>query len=145
MTSLYAWLLFAHLTSLAAFLLAHGVSAAAAFAVRGLGANSRPILAISFKSWYVAGPAFAVLLATGIWMGILGKVWGHGWIWVAIVILIGLMVGMNRMSVPFYQAREAKSDSDMAQHLARTRPEAMAWTAAVAMLAILFLMVFKPF
>lgn len=144
MSSLYAWLQFAHLASLAAFLFAHGLSAATAFAARGLGTNSRQLLALSLQSYYVAGPAFLILIATGIWMGVLGSWFGHVWIWAAIAILIALTAAMSAWSRPFHLAREA-NNQEIGEHLARSRPVAMAWTGAVALLAILFLMVFKPF
>jgi hypothetical protein len=144
MSSLYTWLLFAHLGSLAAFLFAHGLAATVGFAARSLGANSRVLLALSLKSYYVAGPAFLILVASGIWLGVLGHWFGQVWIWLAIVILIALTGVMSAWSRPFHMAREAK-DQDIGEHLARTRPAAMAWTGAVALLAILFLMVLKPF
>jgi len=144
MSSLYTWLLFIHLASLAAFLFAHGLAATVAFAARGLGANSRLLLALSLKSYYVAGPAFLILIASGIWLGVLGHWFGQVWIWAAIVILIALTVVMSAWSRPYHMAREA-NDQEIGERLARTRPAAMAWTGSVALLAILFLMVFKPF
>jgi len=144
MSSLYTWLLFVHLGSLAAFLFAHGLAATTAFAARGLGANSRLLLALSLKTYYVAGPAFLILIASGVWLGVLGNWFGHLWIWAGIVILIALTVAMSAWSRPFHMAREA-NDQEIGEHLARTRPAAMTWTGAVALLAILFLMVFKPF
>ena len=146
MTSLYSWLLFTHLTSLAVFLFAHGISAVAAFAARSNLTDSRWILQISQRSWFVAGPAILLLIASGIWMGFMGSWWGRGgWIWASIIVLVALIVSMNFLSRPFYQARSSSNDEEYKARLASANPMAMTWAAVVGIVVILFLMVFKPF
>ena len=144
MTSLYTWLLFVHLTAVAVFLLAHGVSAAASFLIRGQGGDSRPALKLSQKSVFVAYPALLVVVITGVWMGFLGSWWGHGWIWAGIVVLVATMGAMSALSRPYYQAREA-GDEQVAAFVAKTRPVALLWIGAVGLLMLLALMTLKPF
>lgn len=150
MTSLYVWLKFLHLLGLGAFLMGHGVSAGASIVLRGrpLDAVSRALLQVSIRSEAVAFPGLLLVLVTGVWMGFLGSWWRTGWIWTAIAILVLVTVLMGFWADPYRQARGTKEDShDSAGHiaLARSRPITMLWVGVLALVAILFLMVLKPF
>lgn len=106
--SLYIWLNFFHILGLALFLVAHGVSGGASFALRGsVSAQTRQFLQLSQRSGIFAYPGLILVIVTGVWMGFLGSLWGRGWIWVAIVVLILLMAGMSLMALPYHRARDA--------------------------------------
>ena len=143
--SLYTWLLFVHLTGVATFLVAHGVSAAAAFVIRGQGgATTRPVLKLSQQSILIAYPALLVVVVTGVWMGFLGSFWRQGWIWAAIVVFVATMGAMSALARPYYQARKA-GDAEMSTYVAKTRPVALLWIGVASLLLLIALMTFKPF
>ena len=144
MTSLYTWLLFVHLSAAALFLMAHGVSAAAAFLIRAQGTAARPLLNLSQRSVFVAYPALLLIVITGVWMGFIGSWWSHGWIWAAIVVLVVTIGAMSGLARPYYQAREA-GDAEMPAFVAKTRPMALLWIGAVGLLLLIALMTLKPF
>ena len=61
-----------------------------------------------------------------------------------LVVLFGLM---SFVSVPYHQARDGLKESDtaVAQRLEKARPLMGVWIGAIGILALFFLMVFKPF
>jgi uncharacterized membrane protein len=147
-TSLYSWLKFLHLVGVAAFLLGHGISAGCSFGLRARPSASyaRALLELSRGSYAVAYPGLAVVIGTGVWMGFAGHWWSRGWIWAAIVVLVVIYVVMAILSEPYHAARDAGEDEVvLRKSLARTRPLAATLTGTAALLALVFLMVFKPF
>lgn len=144
MSSLYTWLLFVHVIAVGAFLVAHGVSAAAGFALKSNPGESHTILRLSQRSAMIGNPALLLILATGIWMGFIESWWKQGWIWAAIVVLVLVAMSMGLMSRPFYMARQSEGAQYEAA-AARTRPIAMAWIGSIGLAVLFFLMVFKPF
>lgn len=151
MSSLYVWLKFLHLLGLGVFLMGHGVSGAASIAIRGrpLDAMSRALLQLSIRSHAVTFPGLLLLVVTGVWMGFLGSWWRSGWIWTGIALLVVLSVAMGAMSGAYHKARESKdvsqADPPADVVLPRTRPLALLVVGVIGLVAILFLMVFKPF
>ena len=146
--SLYAWLRFLHLLGLAAFLISHGVSAGASLALRGpVSPASRGLLRLSQRSSSVAMPALVLMVITGVWMGFAGHWWGKGWIWASIAVFVALSAAMGFIARAYYMARDASGESDevLSERLGRARPIAAIWIGTVGLLALLFLMVFKPF
>jgi hypothetical protein len=148
-TSLYVWLKFIHLAGLGAFLFGHGIAGGASLALRARPAGdvSRALLQLSIWSYRIAYPGLFLLLATGVWMGLAGSWWGRGWIWASIGVLVVVFGLMTFVSIPYHQARDSaqEGDSALAQRLDRTRPVLAVWIGAVGVVALLFLMVFKPF
>ncbi len=148
LTSLYVWLRFFHLLGLAAFLFGHGISGGAAFALRSsTGAENQRLLQLSQKSLAVAYPGLLLLIVTGVWMAFAGHWWGHGWLWASLVVLVVLFGAMGYIARPYYLARAAASQTeDVARtHLSRAKPIAAAWIGGVGLVALIGLMVFKPF
>ena len=148
MTSLYSWLRFVHLLGLALFLFGHGITAGTSLTLRARPdpAVSRTLLNLWIRSYALAYPGLLLLLVTGVWMGFLGNWWRWGWIWTAMGILVALFAAMGALSVPYHKARDAKED-DVAREssLGGARPAVLSWVGAVGLLALIFLMVFKPF
>jgi hypothetical protein len=150
MTSLYVWLKFVHLVGLGAFLFGHGIAGGASLALRAKPAAeiSRSLLQLSIWSYRIAYPGLILILVTGVWMGFVGSLWGRGWIWASIAVLVVVFGLMSFVSVAYHQARDSmkkEGDSELAQRLDRTRPLLAVWIGAVGILALFFLMVFKPF
>jgi uncharacterized membrane protein len=149
MASLYVWLRFIHLVGVGAFLFGHGISGGASLALRARPAAevSRALLQLSIWSYRISYPGLILVIATGVWMGFAGSWWGRGWIWASIAVLVVLFGLMSFVSVPYHRARDsAKEDeSALVQRLDRTRPLMAVWIGAIGILALFFLMVFKPF
>ena len=150
MTSLYVWLKFLHLVGLGAFLLGHGVSAGSSLVLRGpLPDTARAaLLQLSIRAYSAAGPGLLLLIVTGVWMGFLGSWWRSGWIWAAIVVFVATIVAMSAQSVPYHKARDPAGKNaagEVETELRRARPLVLVAIGSVGLLALLFLMVFKPF
>jgi uncharacterized membrane protein len=149
MASLYVWLKFLHLVGLGAFLFGHGIAGGASLALRArpAGEVSRSLLQLSIWSYRIAYPGLILLILTGVWMGFVGSWWGRGWIWASIAVLVVVFGLMSFLSVPYHKARDStkEGDSALAERLEKTRPMAAVWIGAIGILALLFLMVFKPF
>ena len=148
LTNLYVWLRFFHLFGLAVFLFAHGISGGASLLLRSpVSSDTRKLLQLSQRSSFVSNPALLVVLITGIWMTFQANLWGRGWIWAGIVVLVAVLGGMGFISRPYYLARDAAKESDdvLAQRLSRTRPIPALVIGTVGLSVLIFLMVFKPF
>ena len=162
METLYPWFVFAHVLGAFTFAMAHGVSAAVALRLRYERELDR-VRALLELSQIATGGMYVgilVLLIGGITAAFLGGLWGRGWIWTAIVILVLVMgymyarasryYGELRGSVGLvnYQARNATVGTDpaeMARLLASSRGMELAVIGTAALVAILWLMFFKPF
>jgi uncharacterized membrane protein len=147
LTSLYVWLKFFHVLGVGAFLMGHGVSAGTSLALRGrpLDAMSRTLLQLSIRAQLVAWSALGLIIVTGVWMGFVGSWWRTGWIWTAIAVFVAVLIVMSALSVPYHQARALKEGTVAESPLARSRPMALLLTGVVALIALFFLMVVKPF
>jgi hypothetical protein len=144
--SLYSVLQFVHLVAVAVFLFGHGVAAAASLLLRRPVAQSaRQVLELSRRSAMVSNPALLVIIASGVWMGFAGSWWGRAWIWVSIALLVLIVASMFYVARPYYLARDAKDDAELIQRLDRTRPLLAAWIGGIGIVALVALMVFKPF
>lgn len=108
---------------------------------------ARALLGTSIWAYRISYPGLLLLLVTGVWMGFAGHHWGRAWIWVSIGLLIALFAAMAGISVAYHRAREAPPDDDrlLEERLARTRPLTASWVGSLGLLALVFLMVFKPF
>jgi plastocyanin len=100
-------------------------------------------------------PSLALLLLGGIIAGFLGRWWSHGWIWWSIGILVLVTVAMYAMAKPHFQrirfvtdalagGSEAVSEEDYAGALSAPRGLVIAGIGFAGLLAILWLMLFKP-
>lgn len=148
MTSLYVWLKFTHLVGLALFLFGHGISGGTSYALRARPSLdvSRAMLMLSVWSYRITYPGLLLLVASGVWMGFLGRLWGRGWLWTAIAILVVLFVVMGALSASFHRSRDAvNNDAELSASLAKTHPDAIALVGTIGLVAIMFLMVLKPF
>jgi uncharacterized membrane protein len=152
------WWVLLHIIGVAIFLTAHGVSMWVAFKVRA--ERDRPriesllqLSGASVRGMYIG---LLVLVVGGVLAGFAEGVWGFGWIWTAIALLILISVVMLVVSAPYYQrVKEAvklrpsgvprKSDEELEEILQERAPMVSAGLGIIALAAILWLMVWKPF
>ena len=102
---------------------------------------------MSQKSLYVAYPGLLLLVVTGVWMAFAEHLWGHGWLWASLVVLIALFRGMGYVARPYYLARGASDQTDdvIGAYIGRARPLVAVWIGAIGLILLIGLMVFKPF
>jgi hypothetical protein len=158
------WLVFAHILGAFTFVLAHGVSVFVALRVRNERDQSRVAALLDLSKSAVTIAAFAVifLLVTGIIAGFVGDWWGQRWIWASIGILILLWAYMSFRGTMYHDAVRhavgsvgvydkkgteppAADPTAAAALLASSRALELAMVGGIGLVAILYLMVFKPF
>ena len=162
---LYPWLNYLHILGVFSFLMAHGVSAGVAFALRRERnpERIRSLLDLSSSSIGILHSSIFLLLLTGIINGFIGQWWGRGWIWLSLAILIAIYVYMGLAASGFYsQVRKATglaymegfkqhlpaepaSQQEIDALLKSPRPIQLAATGLGGLAIIAWLMIFKPF
>ncbi|HEX9410158.1 MAG TPA: cupredoxin domain-containing protein [Actinomycetota bacterium] len=154
---MYRWWAFVHLVGVFGFLAAHGVSMGVMFRLRKERdpAKVNELLQVSASSTRAFYPALAILLLGGTVAGFLGHWWAQAWIWAAIAVLILVTMMMYVVATPYYrrirfvaQAMEGGSQAVTGQQfdeiLRSPRPNWIAGIGGAGLLAILYLMMFKP-
>jgi hypothetical protein len=162
--SLYNWVVWIHIVGGFTFALAHGVSAGVAFKLREEREVPR-VQALLDLSQLATNGMYAgifVLLGGGIVAAFMAGLWGRGWIWTAIAILVVMFAFMYvRAAVYFRDLRRAAGQPFetgkgaraaeppnapwLAELLASSRPFEIAGVGYAGLIAILWLMVMKPF
>lgn len=154
----YSWWKFLHVAGVIAFVSFHGVSMVAALRVRKERDRVRiaTMLQLSGSSLMGMYVSLAWLIAFGVVAGIQGDFWNDGWFWISIGLLVLAVGEMSAVGRPYYQRlKEAvevrpsgvprRSDEELEEIL--SSPVAL-WNAAfgaAVLLAITWLMIFKPF
>jgi uncharacterized membrane protein/plastocyanin len=153
----HRWWVLLHIAGAFGFLMAHGVSAYAVLRLRKEREPARvaQLLEMSSSSIGVMWNAIGLLLLGGILAGFTGHFWGQGWIWAAIVLLVAVTVAMYAVATPWVkrlrtvagamaEGSRAVSQEQFEDIVRSRRPQALAAIGFVGLLAILYLMVFKP-
>jgi uncharacterized membrane protein len=154
----YTWWKFLHIAGVIAFVSFHGVSMVAALRVRKERDRVRiaTVLQLSGSSSMGMYVSLAWLITFGVVAGIQGDFWNDGWFWISIGLLVLVVGEMSAVARPYYQRlKEAvevrpsgvprRSDEELDEIL--SSPVAL-WNAvfgAAVLLAITWLMIFKPF
>lgn len=154
----YSWWKFLHVAGVIAFVSFHGVSMVAALRVRKERDRVRiaTMLQLSGSSLMGMYVSLAWLIAFGVVAGIQGDFWNDGWFWISIGLLVLAVGEMSAVGRPYYERlKEAvevrpsgvprRSDEELEEIL--SSPVAL-WNAAfgaAVLLAITWLMIFKPF
>lgn len=154
---MHRWWVFLHIAGAFGFLMAHGVSA---YVTLRLPKERDParvsqLLELSASSVGFMWNSIGLLLIGGIAAGFTGRFWGQGWIWAAIVILVAVVAAMYAMGTSWAKrlrtissamvgGTEAVSRSQFEEILRSKRPYTIAAIGFVGLLAILWLMIFKP-
>ena len=165
MDSLYNWIVWIHIVGGFTFALAHGVSAGVAFKLRDEREVPR-VQALLDLSQVATNGMYAgifILLGAGIVAAFMAGLWGRGWIWTAIAILVLQFAFMyvrasryfgdvrRAAGQPFFaigkgpSAAEAPDPKRLGELLASARPIEIAAVGYAGLIAILWLMVMKPF
>ncbi len=152
------WWISLHVIGAFGFVMCHGVSVTVALRLRKERDRARiaELLQLSGSSILWMYVSLGVLLLGGVISGFKLHVWGFGWIWTALAILIAMVGEMSMVARPYYQkVKEAvqlrpsgvprKSDEEL--ELLLRSPVALANTVLGfgALAFILWLMVLKPY
>ena len=154
----WEWWLFVHLAGVLAFVGAHGLSMFVLYRIRDERDRQRIAELISL-SGTTARPmyvALGVLIVGGIGAGITLHLFAQWWLWIAIGILVATIGLMTGLAKPYFSRVRAACEvrpsgvprvSDEELDLLLRSGEAHVITAigVIGLLAILYLMVFKPF
>jgi hypothetical protein len=154
----WQWWLLLHLAGVLAFVGAHGVSMFVLYRIRGERDRGRITELIAFsgtttRPMYIA---LAVLTIGGVGAGLTLHLFSQWWLWISILILlttIGLMTGL---AAPYFRRITAAcevrpsgvprvSDEELTELLRSGEAHVIAAIGVVGLLAILYLMLFKPF
>lgn len=165
MLALIPWLVFLHTLSAFTFFLAHGASIAMAFKLRTETdfARIRALLDLSASSIGVMFFSFLAMGLTGLIMPFILHIWNKGWIWLSIVLMIGVffqMVFMNEkrfkplrrlVGLPYmirgshFPAEEPASQAAVEAHIKTLHVTDLVIVGYGIPMIVLWLMVFKPF
>jgi hypothetical protein len=156
--SAYTWWKFLHVAGVIAFVTFHGVSVMAALRIRKERDRGRIATMLQLSGSSVTGMyvSLAWLIAFGVVAGIQGDSWNDGWFWISIGLLMLVVGEMSAVARPYYQrVKEAvevrpsgvprRSDEELEEIL---RSPVAVWNAAfgaAVLVAITWLMIFKPF
>jgi hypothetical protein len=165
MLALVPWLVFLHTLSALMFFLAHGASVAMAFQIRKERdvARIRAMLDLSASTFTLMSISFIILGLSGLIMPFILKLWGKGWIWTSIVLMVIVTVQMSLMNERRYKhlrrlvglpymtgmrqspAEAPASQSEVEAHIMKLRVGELVGVGIVLPVIVLWLMVFKPF
>jgi len=163
---MYDFLLFVHVGSVMVYFLFHGAIASVTFALKRETSDGQrqALSSVLDRAYRVAPLALLTLVLSGILLGLLGRWWSDGWIWVSILALVVLAVFMFVVGGLYFDRRfEAVDDRPWAQqaqegtathrlvhhplmdrHHAKI-PLLLTASGVTVMGVILWLMMFKPF
>lgn len=149
---------FIHILGVAGFLAMHGVSMYVMFAVRGGDRERDRILTLCELSKRTIGPMYVsmgLLLLGGLAAGVQDRLFAQTWFWGSIVLLLAILAAMSVTGTPWMkQLREGctrwhdgtfpMTDDELAAHLDGPMVAIVAGSGTIALVLILYLMVYKP-
>ena len=162
---LYKIIVFLHVIFVFGYLLAHGVSAGVAFALKKERdvQRIRVLLDLSAASYPVMFNTLYAFFIFGVIAGFQGHWWKFGWIWVSIVLLVVIVVLMASFGagvfgeirkiagLPYmvkgkpFPAEPAKSDEEVFAVLAKINPTLLMIIGYGGFAVIAWLMIAKPY
>jgi MFS family permease len=155
---LYNWWKLLHVLGVLGFVMFHGVSTWVALRLRKERDRGRIAELLQFSGSSVQGMyvSLGLLILFGVVAGFAGKWWGSWWIWLALVILLGMIGEMSAVAKPYYQrVKEAvevrpsgvprRSDEELDEILRSPLALFNAVLGLGALVVLAWLMVFKPF
>jgi len=162
---MYNWLVYLHVAGTLGFMMAHGASASAAFALRRERniERVRALLELSANSYGLMYLSLLVLLVSGVVAGFVGQWWGWGWIWASLALLVAISMGMTvfgsniygkvrkAVGMPYFENWKPQPPIEPASAeaidtlLAKGNPILLTVIGLGGLLVILWLMMFKPF
>jgi len=153
----YSWLKFLHVAAVLAFLGLHGASMTVLYAIRRERDRSK-ILAMIQVSGQTTIPmyiAFLAIVVFGVLLAFKVHYWGQTWLWVSIALLVATAGLMTAIAKPYFaKVKEAcqlrpsgvprVSDEELGEVLRSGRAHLITAIGVIGLLAILYLMIFKP-
>jgi hypothetical protein len=147
-----------HVLAVLGFVMFHGVSIWVAFRLRKERDRLRIAELLQFSGSSVQGMyvTLGLLIVFGVIAGFAGHWWGSWWIWLALLILLGMVGEMSAVAGPYYRrVKEAveirpsgvprRSDEELDEILRSPLALFNAILGLVALALLAYLMVFKPF
>jgi hypothetical protein len=161
----YGWIVLLHIAGAFIFAVAHGVSMFSSFQIRRErdAARIRSLLDLSSSSFGAMYIGLLLLLVGGITAGVVGGHFARGWIWASLAILLAVAVAMYALATRYYirvrsavgmRSPQTPKDApdpvavppdELGALLDTRRPELLTAIGLSGLLAILALMVLKPF
>jgi hypothetical protein len=161
----YNWVVFLHILGAFMFVLAHGVSAGVSLKLRQEREVPRVQALLELSNTATQGMyvGLVILLIGGITAGFMAGLWGRGWIWTALVLLVVMIAFMFARASRYYGAVRraaglayyipgkgaggpaAANTAELAQLLGSSRAMELAGVGTIGLVAIIWLMVMKPF
>ncbi len=155
---MYRFWVFVHLGGVVGFLVTHGVSMWTMFAVRAVGSDRDRILDRCETSKATRAPmyvSFGLLMLGGVAAGIDGALFAQWWLLASLGLLLVLTASMSMIATPHMKRlREGctrwadgsftMTDEELRAALAGPATMITAASGTLGLLAIVYLMVFKP-
>lgn len=149
----YLLLRFLHVLGAFGFVAAHGATAIVTFKIRH---ERNPVriqtmLDLSRATRGLMYGSFLLLVGAGIATATILSFWSQRWLWTSIAILTVLFGAAFPLAVPYFGAirraiaEEPVDERKLAGLLAGSRGLWLAWIETLGIVAILYLMMFKPF
>ena len=162
---LYPWIVFLHASTILLFFIAHGASMAVAFRLKREQDPARVRALLDLSRSALGVPTIVVVttgLLSGILLGFLGGWWGELWIWVSLVLFVGVALAMTPLvagrlnpiraaagmpPIPIKAGQDAPPEDpeELRRQLDAWNPIPAAVAGLGAFLVILYLMMVKPF
>jgi len=158
---MYQWLVFLHIATVPAFMLAHGVQVAVMLKQRAEPDPERNLALFEVLPSVLSLRLLALsVIVTGFLLVAALSLWGRWWVWLSLFVLGLIWVAMYRFGGAYYtlieetaaratQERGTALEADAAAAFARARrgwqPAALAVSGLGGIAVILWLMVFQPF
>ena len=142
----YRWFLLVHIGSLLGFMLSHGAPALVALRLPAPDpSSSLALLGIARDRVVILsmGATLALVLSTGVSMGLMGGFWNQGWIWATLASAIVVTFAMS-----FLGRKQFDKALDQLKNGGQVQSGRRMETAAVGFLGLVFilwLVLFKPF
>jgi hypothetical protein len=154
----YRWLLLGHLLAVAALLINHGVSMYVLFAIRDQTDRQKilDLITLSGRSILPMYISIGLIVVFGFLLAIEIDVLGAWWIWLSVIILLVVIGLMTATAKPYFaRVKEAcelrpsgvprVSDEELQQILHSGNAGTITAIGAIGLVAIFYLMIFKPF
>jgi hypothetical protein len=163
---LVPWVVYLHVLSAFTFFLAHGASVAMAFKLRREKDFNRirTLLDLSAFTIQALSVSFLVMGLSGLALPFMLKLWGRGWVWTSIILMVVVTVQMALMNekrykilrklvgLPYMQGskelppEEPASQAEVEEFIVKKlRVEELVVVGYVIPMIVLWLMMFKPF
>jgi MFS family permease len=153
----YSIVVFLHILSVFALLATHGVSMVVLYRIRPERDRGKilDLISLSGETTLPMYIALGGIILFGVLAGLEGQWFDEAWIWISIVLLLAIVGLMTAVAKPYFarikdacQVRPSGvprvSDEELGQILRGRTAHVIAAIGGIGLLAILYLMVFKP-